>query len=104
MMFFLCTSLNPPTSIISASSPKITANVTTAPMTPDTVLEIPELFPEWDAEPEPVELVPRAEAAQVPVVFPHLTHHSSVVLTAKEFIFETNVSQGRVGSEPPKSG
>jgi len=104
---FLLTSLNPPTNMINASNPRITAKVTTAPITPPTAVEIPWLLPEFELEEEdPDELLELelAYAAQVPVTFPQVLHHSSVVLIANWLVLEANVVHGMDVSKPPKSG
>lgn len=72
--------LSPPIKRINASRPRITANVTIAPMTPATAFEIP---PDPDLDEEDgvaVEALPEAvadEGAQIPVVFPQAAHQSA---------------------------
>jgi hypothetical protein len=90
--------------MISASKPRITASVTTAPMTPATAFEIP---PDEDedavAEVElPVEV--DVVEAQIPVEFPHLLHQVAWSPMANWFIWFTNVFHGRTVSDCPKSG
>ena len=45
LFLFLLTSLNPATNIINPSTPKITARVTIAPMTPATAFDTPPPLP-----------------------------------------------------------
>ena len=68
----LPTNRNPPTSMIKASTPKITASVTMAPMTPATARDIPPADePEGEFAAGDPEEEEEDEVAQTPVLFPH---------------------------------
>lgn len=102
---FLLTTLNPAPNKTNASTPKITANVTIAPITPATALDIPPLFSaEPESEPEEEEEEEAVVSAQAPVELPHAAHQSTWSPMANLFISSTNVVYGKVISVWLKSG
>src|SRR4051812_3657228 len=90
---FLLTSLHPVTSMTKTSAPKITANVTMAPMTPATGFEMPSEDDDEAVDPEAPDGVVDAEA-QLPVVTPQALHQDAWSPIANLFISVTNVFHG----------
>ena len=76
----------------------MTANVTIAPMTPATALEIPELCDELSLLIDEVEGASpesfRAALEQTPVLLPHAWHHSVCDLMLNLFMLETKSDHG----------
>jgi len=102
---FLLTKRNPPSNMIRASNPRITANVTIAPITPATAFEIPPEEDDCDeadvdADAEEEEVV----EAQTPVEFPHIWHQVAWSPIANLFISSTNVGHEITVSDWPNSG
>lgn len=102
-------SRKPPNNRTIASIPKITAKVTTAPITPATTVEIPELSggevgDGVPTDPPPVDVVVEDELAQTPVVFPHALHQELWSPIAIFAISAVKVFHGMVVSDCPKSG
>lgn len=74
---FLLTTLMPPINRIKASTPRMTARVTIAPMTPATALEMPPPDDEEEAVTDGEEEVEVELEAQIPVVLPQAEHQSA---------------------------